>query len=157
MKKNIGCFLRDNRGQVGIGTLIVFITMILVAAVAAGVLLRTSGTLQTKATATGEEATSEVSTQIKVIQALGYSSDSGSDRNITSVGLTVQLAAGSGAIAMSDLILSFKSGSTYYRGISSTGASNLNFSYNFIQNVTGNSILESGETAELWYPAKDGG
>lgn len=58
-------------GQVGIGTLIVFIAMVLVAAIAAGVLIQTSGFLKTKGTETGEESTKQVSNRVSVVDAYG--------------------------------------------------------------------------------------
>ncbi|SEV93737.1 archaellin/type IV pilin N-terminal domain-containing protein [Halobacterium jilantaiense] len=87
----------DERGQVGIGTLIVFIAMVLVAAIAAGVLINTAGFLQSKGAATGEEASAQVSNRIDVVSAYG---------NVTSesvdfANLTVRQAAGADNINLS--------------------------------------------------------
>ncbi|MFC3478233.1 archaellin/type IV pilin N-terminal domain-containing protein [Halobacterium litoreum] len=88
----------DERGQVGIGTLIVFIAMVLVAAIAAGVLINTAGFLQSKGQATGEEASAQVSNRINVVSAYGNVNASG---NVDFANLTVRQAAGADNINLS--------------------------------------------------------
>ena len=56
----------EERGQVGIGTLIVFIAMVLVAAIAAGVLINTAGFLQTKSEETGMQSSAQVTDRVQV-------------------------------------------------------------------------------------------
>jgi len=89
---------RGERGQVGIGTLIVFIAMVLVAAIAAGVLINTAGLLQSQAEATGEESTDQVSNQVQIQSTTG---DVNSD-SIEFVNMVVSAAPGSSAIDLGD-------------------------------------------------------
>jgi flagellin-like protein len=104
----------DDRAQVGIGTLIVFIAMVLVAAIAAGVLLDTSGRLHSMAEQTGEESTHQVSNRVMVVSALGHvtdethnsalksSEDAMPNETVDTVTLTVKLSPGSGTVNLSD-------------------------------------------------------
>jgi flagellin FlaB len=88
-------FNNENRGQVGIGTLIVFIAMVLVAAIAAGVLINTAGLLQSQAEATGEESTAQVSNNLQIQTITGNVTPSGDVDNAT---LIVSVAPGSDRI-----------------------------------------------------------
>jgi flagellin FlaB len=63
-----------NNGSIGIGAMIVFIAMVLVAGIAASVLIQTSTTLESQALATGRETTAEVSSGIAVVGIEGNNS-----------------------------------------------------------------------------------
>ena len=93
----------EDRGQVGIGTLIVFIAMVLVAAIAAGVLINTAGFLQTQAEATGQESTSQVSDRIQIVSQSGTVESN----NVTDLQFVVAKAPGSGFIDLNRTTIEF--------------------------------------------------
>jgi len=93
----------DEKAFVGIGTLIVFIAMILVAAVAASVLIKTGETLQQRANKVGLQTTREISSGLAVIDVIGYSNEN--KTYITHLALTVRPRSGSQDIDLKNTIL----------------------------------------------------
>ena len=81
----------DGRGQVGIGTLIVFIALVLVAAIAAGVLINTAGFLQAQSEQTGQESTSQVTDRLQTVSVTGANV---TDGTIYRINVTVSKAPG---------------------------------------------------------------
>lgn len=141
---------RSDRGEVGVGTLIVFIAMVLVAAVAAAVIIGTSGTLQQRAQATGKEATHEVSSNIKVVSIDGFRNDSSSDIWNVSVKLTLQ--SGSQEIDLSDMIIRWSDGTTVRNyQLGGTYA----FGLTWIRGEGADNVMESGDLVELYFTGID--
>jgi flagellin FlaB len=115
MKANNKFMKSDTNAQVGIGTLIIFIAMVLVAAVAAAVLIQTSGTLQQKAQSTGKQATQEVSSNlmVKTIEGLrAKSSPTSMAANISMLELKVGLNVGSSPVDVNQVVISITDGTT---------------------------------------------
>lgn len=94
---------KTKRAEMGVGVLIVFIAMLLVAAIAAGVLITTVTSLQQKALTTGQETRGEISTHINFVEVKGADGADGDVENLTSI---VKLAAGSDPIDLTDVLLS---------------------------------------------------
>jgi len=108
------------KGEMGVGTLIIFISMLLVAAVAAGVLLQTAGSLQEKSLSTGQQAKSQISTHAETVEV---SATDGRNGNLTEFLHLIKLAPGSDPIKLSQVILAMNtkdySGTLKYRGTGS--------------------------------------
>ncbi len=97
--KNICKILRNKDvGSIGIGAMIVFIAMVLVAGIAASVLIQTSTKLESQAMLTGQQTTAEVATGLAVFDVKGYA-ETGWDINYTAI--TVRPRAGSSDIDLS--------------------------------------------------------
>ena len=141
---------QTDRAEVGVGTLIVFIAMVLVAAVAAAVIIGTSGTLQQRAQTTGKEATHEVSSNIKVLGVQGTRNDTSS--NIYTVKLHLTLSAGATDIDLDDVVLRYADGSTV-RNYKSTGT--YTFSTSWIRGTGDDNVMQPGDFVELSFSRVD--
>jgi len=94
----------NKKAEMGVGTLIVFIAMLLVAAVAAGVLIQTAGSLQEKSLATGQQARAQISTNARVIEV---SATDGRNGNLTDFQQIAKLSPGSDPIKLTQIIFTF--------------------------------------------------
>ena len=113
MPKEKSSLRANTNAQIGIGTLIIFIAMVLIAAVAASVLIQTSGVLQQKAQATGKQATQEVSSNLVVKSIEGIRAKNSSTsmaQNISLLKIKVGLNVGSSPVDLDQLVISISDG-----------------------------------------------
>lgn len=150
------------KAEMGVGTLIIFIAMLLVAAVAAGVLLQTAGSLQQKALSTGQAARGEISTNARVIEV---SATDGSDQNVENFSMQMKLSPGSEPIKLSEVTLTMNtddntltltySGDGNYSNLTSNAAGVGTFGVEYLINGTNHldGNLQRGDIVRVHYAA----
>lgn len=103
MNKRNTPYMNDDRASIGIGAMIVFIALILVAAVASTIIIKTAEELQQRAEATGDDTRDEISGKIQVVMAYVSLADAEPATAVDEITLVVQMAAGSDSTLISDI------------------------------------------------------
>ncbi len=86
--------------------MIIFIAMILVAAVAAGVLIQTASSLQSKSLDVGRQSQEKITTDVEVVQVYAFNtSDAVIDGTTDVLTMVIRLGSGSAPINLEDLII----------------------------------------------------
>ena len=101
-------------GSIGIGAMIVFIALILVAAVASTIIIKTAEELQQNAESTSDDTRKEISGKISIINMIVNGSD-GTD--INSVIVTAKVASGSTDVLVNNIDFMVSCGDTASFGI----------------------------------------
>jgi len=154
----------NKKAIMGIGTLIIFIATILVAAVAAGVLISTSGILQQKALITGQEARKQITNGVNIISILAHGNKT--DESLNNFEMLIRLSAGSDSLQMKkfdltwigptyDAAASLEHDSLDKAGIDSTGFNEAvgsvdNTGWTYIRDLDDDGILEKVKVIVNW-------
>ena len=104
----------QEEGSIGIGAMIVFIALILVAAVASTIIIKTAEELQQNAESTSDDTRKEISGKISIINMIVNGSD-GTDLN--SVIVTAKVASGSTDVLVNNIDYMVTCGDTASFGI----------------------------------------
>ncbi len=134
----------DSKGDTGIGTLIIFIALVLVAAVASTVLIHTAGVLQQRAQNTGQQTTQQVSTGLTVSQIFGINNNTANYASgyIKWAAIYVQETSGSQPVNLGNVTIQLT-----YKNVTASltyiGTSAFNDSSTGTQNIFNNSHFSS--------------
>lgn len=148
------------KGAQGIGTLIIFIALILVAAVAAAVLIQTASSLQSKSLDVGRQSQEKITTDIEVVQLYVFNTSDGAiNGSIDNITVVVRLGSGSNPVKLSDMIVKFDdptgSQTVLFNG---TTVSEQSYGVNFIINGTNHQdgYLVEGDLASMTFTVQNG-
>ena len=145
----------DESAETGIGTMIVFIAAVLVAAIAAGVLISTSSNLQEKSSRTGDEATEQVASNMDVQSVVGKR-DSTSDAGLQDLEIYLQLAPGAADLDLSQLRVQLQNATDivtlqYVDGAASASAFNASAVRDADESFQGSApVMTSGDLVKIW-------
>lgn len=145
----------------GIGTLIIFIATILVAAVAAGVLISTSGVLQQRALLAGTEARKRITNSIEVISVLAEGNSTAESLN--NYEMYVRLEAGSDPLQMRKLDIQIitetwdSAGTLQHESMDSSTEvfTTLNTTWTSVPDVDGDDTADYGRIVTDWNTSDD--
>lgn len=128
----------NNVGSIGVGSLIIFIAIMLVAGIASNVIIQTMGTLQQQARKTGTETMHHVATGIQVTFATGKTD---AEKNwITQLAVFISPCAGSESIDLN---------STYVRLSNTAKTVVLTYNNACYNNSPSNGLFESVNMSDL--------
>ncbi|MCA9495645.1 MAG: hypothetical protein KC589_01780, partial [Nanoarchaeota archaeon] len=141
----------SKKGAQGIGTLIIFIALILVAAVAAGVLIQTASSLQSKSLDVGRQSQEKITTDIEVVQVFtNDTSDNFINDSVDTVTILVRLGSGSSPIKLDDMIIKFDTqGNSQTVTQGTTGTTNYGVRYVINGSNHIDTYLVEGDLAEF--------
>lgn len=96
---------RSRRAQAGVGTLILLIALLLVAAVAAGVFLEVSQVFQSQSSETGEDVRQRLTGQLSVVAATGDVNTVGGTTGVSRVRIIVTAGGAGQRLAVDESLL----------------------------------------------------
>ena len=159
------------KGMSGIGVLIIFIAMILVAAVAAMVLLQTVGSLEGQALQTGKQSTGEVSTKVRITGVTGITNNATTPYSLEYIRIVARLAPGSSEINLDNMLMTFAASNLHAAGlfynmsaantvVSAQAATRLNATYSVVYlgqdaglAAAQRGAIKQNDIIEIWYRA----
>lgn len=98
MRKFLCNLLKSNNfASIGVGGLIIFISIVLIAGIAASILVQTSSTIESQASSTGTKTKSEVSAGLSVYSVEGYAA---TGEDISKIAIMIRPLAGTEEISI---------------------------------------------------------
>jgi flagellin-like protein len=136
------------RAQVGIGTLIIFIAMVLVAAITAGVFFDTANLLESESAQTGEESRQQVTDRLVTVAVTG---DHITADGVGVVNLTVKKSASAGRIDVRETTVTWVGPSGAYNVVhaESGGSTTAAFGTTAFNDADGSAPVLTDETDRI--------
>lgn len=147
MLSKYGIRRKNKRGEMGVGTMIIFIAMVLVAAVAASVLISTANTVREQAQSTGTDAINNVASGFVVYSVMG---EVGANNTIDNCYLYVRLAAGSPSIDMSLVTILLTDGENQVElAFDNSTADSSNYAAEAVGGTLNNNFVAQGDLVKI--------